>query len=47
MGIVGLSRSLNRVAKDWGSGKRGHGRMKDEEICDQCFFVSLRRHKRK
>lgn len=33
-----LSRSLNMVAKDGGSGKRGHGRMKDEEICDQCFF---------
>lgn len=28
VGIVGLSRSLNRVAKDWESGKRGHGRMK-------------------
>lgn len=38
MGIVGLSRNLNMVAKDGGSGKRGHGRMKDEEICDQCFF---------
>ena len=39
VGIVGLSRSLNRVAKDWGSGKRGRGRMEDEEICNQNAFM--------